>query len=64
MAALAAKKKPPGSGEPAVQYIAARSIPVAFAKGVIETQPDLDAYLAALGKAYAAELEAHKRITL
>lgn len=63
VAALVAGKKK-GGGGPAVQYIAARSIPVAFAKGVIETQADLDAYLAALGKAYAAELENHKRITL
>lgn len=64
VSAIAAKKKGPGSGAPAVQYIAARSIPVAFAKGVIETQTDLDTYLAAVGKAYAAELENHKRITL
>jgi hypothetical protein len=40
------------------------NLPVAFGKGVIEIQTDLEACLAALGKDYAAELENHTRITL
>ena len=53
-------------GAPAkpVEYVAARSIQVPFSKTVIETEEDLDAYLAALKKAYVEELRANKRITL
>ena len=64
VAALAAGKKKGGGGGPAAQYVAARSIKVDFGKSVIENPQDLEAYLAALDQAYAAELADNKRITL
>jgi hypothetical protein len=47
-----------------VQYVSARLIPIVYNKAILETEADLDAYLAALQKAYAAELKNKKRITL
>lgn len=69
VAELAANKQPPPkAGEkpkpkPA-EYVSANSIPVAFGKAVLESDADLDAYLAALRAAYAAELARNRRITL
>jgi len=54
----------PPDGDIPLAYVAARRIPVSFAKTVIETEADLDAYLVAVRAAYAAELKARKRITL
>jgi hypothetical protein len=65
---LAAAKKPlvmkDGMAAKPAQYVAAKSIPVAFPKAVIESEPDLDAYLAAVKAAYGAQLKDNKRITL
>jgi hypothetical protein len=69
VAELAATKQPPPKPgdtpkpKPA-EYVSANSIPVAFGKAVIESEADLDAYLAALKAAYAAELQKNRRITL
>lgn len=63
-----AKRKREGSVEesdsPAPVFVAAQRIPVSFGKRVLESETDLDAYLAALRSAYSAELQAKKRITL
>jgi hypothetical protein len=68
LAQLAAIRKPLAlkDGIPAqpVQYVAARSIQVIFPKGVLESEADLEAYVAALKKAYAQELNQNNRITL
>jgi len=69
VAELAANKQPPPKpgetpkAKPA-EYVSANSIPVAFGKAVLESDADLDAYLAALRAAYAAELQKNRRITL
>jgi len=47
-----------------VQYVSARLIPIVYNKAILETEADLDAYLAALKKAYAEELKKKRRITL
>jgi Family of unknown function (DUF6079) len=47
-----------------VQYVSARLIPIVYNKAILETEADLEAYLAALRKAFAAELRNKKRITL
>lgn len=66
--AIAAQRKAAGEappdGEGPQGYVAAQRIPITFAKTVIETEADLDAYVAALRAAYAAEIKARKRITL
>jgi hypothetical protein len=49
---------------PSPVYVAAQKIPVSFAKRVLESDADLDGYLAAVRSAYSAELQASKRITL
>ena len=68
LAEIAAAKKPQvlKDGAPAkpAEYIAARSIQVPFPKAIIESQQDLDDYLAAFKAAYAAQLKQNKRITL
>ena len=53
-----------GPRENPVQYIAARSITVAFPKAVIESNQDLDDYVTAVKSAYDTELKRNKRITL
>lgn len=64
----ASRRKESGAPAPAGNapqgYVAAQRIPVAFTKKVLETEADLDAYLAAMRAAYAAEIQARKRITL
>jgi hypothetical protein len=47
-----------------VQYVAARLIPIVFDKAILETEEDIEAYMAALKKAYATALREGKRITL
>ena len=47
-----------------LQYVSARLIPIVFNKGILESEADLDAYLAALKKAYGSELKNKKHITL
>ena len=65
---IVASKKPmelrDGPRENPVQYIAARSITVAFPKAVIESNQDLDDYVTAVKSAYDTELKRNKRITL
>ena len=65
---IAAQRKAAGEtppeGDAPQSYVAAQRIPVRFAKTVIETEADLDAYVAALRAAYATEIKARKRITL
>ena len=62
---LADAKKPAELKDAApVQYVSARLIPIVYDKVILETETDLDAYLAAVKKAYAAELKSKKRITL
>lgn len=56
--------KATGGGTKAAQYVAARSIAVVPPKAVIETEQELDEYLAAVKKAFAAELRKGRRITL
>ena len=53
-----------GKAAPPAQYVAATSLRVSFPKAVIESEQDLDSYLAAVRAAYAAELKKNKRITL
>ncbi len=68
LAEIAAAKKPlemkDGTAAKPAQYVAARSIQVLFPKAVIESERDLDDYLAAVKAAYGAELKRNKRITL
>lgn len=68
LAEIAAAKKPlvlkDGTAAKPAQYVAARSIQVAFPKAVLESEQDLDDYLAAFKAAYAAQLKQNKRITL
>lgn len=68
VAELAAAKKPrpgkPGGGARPAEYVAARSIAVTAPKAVIETERELDEYLAAVRAAYLAELRMNRRITL
>ena len=65
IAELANAKKPAEMKDASpVQYVSARLIPIVYNKAILETEADLDAYLAALQKAYAAELKNKKRITL
>jgi len=65
---VAAQRKESGEvtpgGEAPQAYVAAQRIRVPFTKTVIENEGDLDAYLAAVRAAYAAEIKARKRITL
>ena len=65
---IAAQRKAAGEtppeGDAPQSYVAAQRITVKFAKTVIETEADLDAYVAALRAAYATEIKARKRITL
>jgi hypothetical protein len=56
--------KTTGGGTKAAQYVAARSITVVPPKSVIETEQELDEYLAAVKTAFAAELHKGRRITL
>jgi len=69
LAELAAARKPlvlkdgAAAAKPA-QYVAARSIQVSFSKAIIESEQDLDDYVAAVRAAYGAELKKSKRITL
>jgi hypothetical protein len=62
------KRKKDGSVDegtpPAPAYVAAQKIPVSYSKRVLESEADLDAYLAALRACYVTELKAGKRITL
>lgn len=64
VAELAASKRPAELKETPVQYVAARSLRIPFTKAVLESEQDLEDYLAALKSAYATELRANKRITL
>lgn len=60
-----AKKPQPGGGAAKPkQYVAARSITVSPPKAVLETEEDLDQYLAAVRAAYLEELRRDRRITL
>ena len=58
------RSKKSGETEKTAQYVAARAITVATKKSVIETEQDLDDYLASVRAAYLAELKRNKRITL
>jgi hypothetical protein len=58
------RSKKSGEAEKPAQYVAARSITVTMPKSVIESEQDLDEYLASVRKAYLAELKRNKRITL
>jgi hypothetical protein len=62
LAELAAAKK--GGGAKGAEYVSARLIPIAFNKAILESETDLEAYLAAVRKAYAEELKKKRRITL
>lgn len=62
LAELAAAKK--GGGAKGAEYVAARLIPIEFDKAILETEADLEQYLAALRKAYLAKLNKNKRIAL
>ena len=62
LAELAAARK--GGGAKGVEYVSARLIPITFDKAILESETDLDAYLAAVRKAYAEELKKKRRITL
>ena len=68
VAELAAAKKSGakkgGDAEKAAQYVAARSITFTTPKSVLETEQDLEEYLAAIRTAYLAEIKRNKRITL
>ncbi len=65
VAAIADAKKPMELKDSSpVQYVSARMIPIVYNKVILETEADLDAYLAALKKAYAEELKKKRRITL
>lgn len=68
LAKLAAARKPQelkdGIAAQPAQYVAARSIQVSFPKAVLESEKDLDDYLAAVKAAYGAPLKQNKRITL
>ena len=65
VAAIADAKKPMELKDSApVQYVSARLIPIVYNKAILETEADLDAYLAALKNAYAEELKKKRRITL
>lgn len=64
VAQLAAAKKPGEMKDAPLEYVSARKIPIVFDKVVLETEADLDAYLAALKKAYSNELKQKRRITL
>jgi hypothetical protein len=68
LAEIAAAKKPlemkDGTAAKPAQYLAARSIQVSFPKAVIESEGDLEDYLAAVEAAYGAELKKNIRITL
>ncbi len=46
LAELAAANR--GGGEAAVQYVSARLIPIVYNKAILESEDDLDAYLAAV----------------
>src|SRR5581483_624938 len=48
----------------AVQYVSARLIPIVYNKAILESETDLEAYLAAVKKAYTEELKKKRRITL
>ncbi len=68
LAEIVTAKEPPkmkdGPKEAPIQYIAARSIQVSFAKPVLETEQDLADYLTAVKAAYSAKLKQNNRITL
>jgi len=64
IAELANAKKPAEMKDAPSEYVSARKIPIVFDKVILETEADLENYLAALKKAYAAELKNKKRITL
>lgn len=64
IAELANAKKPAEMKDAPSEYVSARKIPIVFDKAILETEADLENYLAALKKAYAAELKNKKRITL
>jgi len=62
---LADARKPAEMKDAApVQYVSARLIPIVYDKAILETEADLDTYLAAVKKAYAEELKKKRRITL
>jgi hypothetical protein len=61
---LISARKPDALKDAPVKYVAGRQIPIVFSKAILESEPDLDAYLAALRTAYAAELKQGKHITL
>jgi len=61
---LVTARNPKSVRDEPVQYVSAKLIPLVFDKVILETNDDLDTYLAALKKAYAAELQKKKRITL
>lgn len=61
---LAIARNPSVLKDEPLQYVAARLIPLVFDKVILETEADLEAYLAALRNAYSAELQRGKRITL
>jgi hypothetical protein len=66
--AILAKQRQAQSGGAAAatpaEYVSADTITVAFDKAVIETDADLEAYLAALKTVYSDELKKNRRITL
>lgn len=68
VAVMVASRKPhtinEGKTTPPVEYVGARNISISFPKAVIESQQDIEDYLAAVRAAYAAELQKNKRITL
>lgn len=53
-----------GVSEDAAKYVARRNIKVPFTKPVIESEEDLDEYLAVVRSAYLTELRNNSRITL
>jgi len=63
LAAVRAKEQGKVAEAPA-QYVAARSVKVAFDKAYLETTQDVDDYTKKLREAYLAEVNAKKRITL
>lgn len=63
LAAARAKEQGKVAEAPA-QYIAARSVKVAFNKAYLETDTDVKDYVEKLREAYLAEVKAKKRITL
>lgn len=60
----AAKAKASGVEEEAAHFVTKSSIRIAFNKGVIESEEDLEAYLGAVRKAYLNELNKRRKITI